>query len=202
MLRSAASALLRSRFVELGNPIGAKAVSFSVKALAAAHKVADIPASAIQLCAVSAIAYSYFCRRSVWYTPLYYTRLQSAYDVRNVADMARPVVFADPLYQKFRVTELSGNIGEDLWSLLTGQLSKEVTVSMELFSSLQSCRQQLLSMKGKESKDLMTGLCRNAELHDTLNIDRYMAVDRVHINTVYLAYHQLMAEERHKAQFF
>jgi hypothetical protein len=188
--------------IQASKPFLWLAATSGVKAIVLVNKLFDIRIKYAQAAWIVTIAYSYFCRRAVWYTPLSYTRLESAYDVRNVADMARPVVFANPLYRKFRVTELSGNMFEDLWSFVSGQLTREVTVSMELFASLQSCRQQLLSMKGKASKDLMTGLCRNAELHDTLNIDRYMAVERVHLNTVYLAYHQLMSEERHKAEFF
>jgi len=58
-------------------------------------------------------------------------------------------------------------------------------------------------MKGKKNADLVTGLCRNAELHDQLNIDRYVdALHGVHLQTVYLAYHHLMAEERHKETIF
>lgn len=149
------------------------------------------------------IAWVLVARRTTWYTPLEYTRLRSAYDVRNLANMARPVVFADPQYRRFRVTEISGNVFLDIWNLVTGQATREVIVSMELFASLQSCRQQLLSMKGKKSADLVTGLGRNAELQDQLNIDRYIdALHGVHLQTVYLAYHHLMSEERHKEAVF
>jgi len=149
------------------------------------------------------IAWALWCRRTIWYTPLEYTRLKSAYDVRNLANMARPVVFSDPLYRRFRVTEISGHIWIDVWNVVTGQATREVIVSMELFASLQSCRQQLLSMKGKKSADLVTGLGRNAELQDQLNIDRYVdALHGVHLQTVYLAYHHLMAAERHKEAIF
>lgn len=142
-------------------------------------------------------------RRTVWYTPLQYTKLKSSYDVRNLANMARPVVFADPMYRTFRVTEISGNVATDLWRIFTFRATREVVVSMELFASLQSCRQQLLSMKGKKNADLITGLVRNAELQDQLNVDRYVdALHGVHIQTVYLAYHHLMSEERHKETVF
>jgi len=149
------------------------------------------------------ICWALWARRTIWYTPLEYTRLTSKYDVRNLANMARPVTFKDPLYRKFRITEITGNILTDFWRFVTGQATREVIVSMELFASLQSCRQQLLSMKGKKNADLVTGLCRNAELHDQLNIDRYVdALHGVHLQTVYLAYHHLMAEERHKETIF
>lgn len=149
------------------------------------------------------IMWLYWCRRTTWYTPLEYTNLESKYDVRNLANMARPVVFANPMYRRFRVTEISGNMWVDFVQLITFQATRDVVVSMELFASLQSCRQQLLSMKGKKSSDLITGLGRNAELQDQLNIDRYVdALHGVHLQTVYLAYHHLMWEERHKEAVF
>jgi hypothetical protein len=149
------------------------------------------------------MAWAFWHRRSIYYTPLEYVRLESQYDVRNIANMSRPILFADPCFRRFRVTEITGNFYDDMWRVVTRQATREVVVSMELFASLQGCRQQLLSMKGKKSEDLVTGLGRNAELQDQLNVDRYFdALHGVHLQTVYLAYHFLMSEERHKAMVF
>jgi len=146
------------------------------------------------------IVYFYFMRRTTWYTPLEELNERPDYDVRDLSQMSRPVTFARPLFRKFRVTEMSGNLWVDIGLLLRGRLRREVVVSMELFVALCAVRTQLIANDGKT---LRIGLVRNAELMDQLNLNRYVsALSKVHLNTVNLAYHYLMSEERHKLDLF